>query len=402
LRREVDWVNFLDSDDYIWQVRVWREAVARAIGRSEEEAAEHALLFMNLPYFRKSRFFPAVDIAVLRAFKPDMLLTLIEEAHVIWRRIQLREEREKTGARLRLKDVFDWCTASILIGDTVAKALGVPNMVVAVKHPVRTIYGIALRGARPRLYLSFPINLVRGDPVARREIDKFRAAMQGRFYAFDPLTMDERVLRTARRRGEVRVVEAGDRWLLPDGVRPAVEDEPELYPMEIPADQVEEVLADIDNLIKFKDFRYILQSAAVAVYRPFMRRLFHRGSSAKSCTPQTRHIKDLSSTGPPKTKCPGWTRPSTPAWAPWRKTWTASFSNLRSLRPVSQPCDEFRNPVAASDLHKPSFLVEDVQHIFVCKRDVEHLNVPGPSRGLPSHQVSFHVFLNADSYKPFS
>ena len=121
--------------------------MARAIGRSEEEAAEHALLFMSLPYFRKSRFFPAVDIAVLRAFKPDMLLTLIEEAHVIWRRTQ-REEREKAGARFRLKDVFAWRTASILIGDTVAKALGVPNMVVAVKHPVRTIYGIALRGAQ--------------------------------------------------------------------------------------------------------------------------------------------------------------------------------------------------------------------------------------------------------------
>ena len=170
LRREVDWVNFLDSDDYFWQGRVWREAVARSIGRSEE-AAKHALLFMNLPCFRKSRFFPAVDIAVLRAFKPDMSLTLIEEAHVIWRRIQIRKEREKTGARLRLKDVFAWRTASILIGDTVAKALGVPNMVVAVKHPVRTIYGIVLRGARPRLYLSFPITLVRDDPEARREID---------------------------------------------------------------------------------------------------------------------------------------------------------------------------------------------------------------------------------------
>jgi adenylate kinase len=27
LRKEVDWVNFLDSDDYFWQERVWREAV---------------------------------------------------------------------------------------------------------------------------------------------------------------------------------------------------------------------------------------------------------------------------------------------------------------------------------------------------------------------------------------
>jgi adenylate kinase len=44
LRKEVDWVNFLDSDGYFWQERVWREAVAKAIGRAEEEAPEHALL----------------------------------------------------------------------------------------------------------------------------------------------------------------------------------------------------------------------------------------------------------------------------------------------------------------------------------------------------------------------
>jgi adenylate kinase len=331
LRREVDWVNFLDSDDYFWQERVWREAVARAIGRAEEEAAEHALLFMNLPYFWKSRFFPAVDIAVLRAFKPDMMLTLIEEAHVIWRRIQIREEREKTGARLRLKDVFAWRTASILIGDTVAKALGVPNVVVAVKHPVRTIYGIALRGARPRLYLSFPITLVRDDPEARREIDKFRAAMHRRFYAFDPLTMDERVLRTARRRGEVRVVEAGDRWLLPDGVRPAVEDEPELYPMEIPADQVEEVLADIDNLIKFKDFRYILQSDAVAVYRPFMRRLFHRGVFSEIMYATNTAHKRLVIYWPPEDKEPGMDSPFDPGVGTVEENLDSFFQQLEKL-----------------------------------------------------------------------
>ena len=41
------------------------------------------------------------------------------------------------------------------------------------------------------LYLSFPITLVRDDPEARREIDKFRAAMHRWFYAFDPLTMEK-------------------------------------------------------------------------------------------------------------------------------------------------------------------------------------------------------------------
>jgi adenylate kinase len=277
LKKEVDWVIFLDSDDYYWQERAWREAATRAIAKVEEDGAEHAVLFMNLPYFRKSRFFPAVDISVLRAYRPDVVVTLIEEAHVIWRRIQIREEREKTGAFLRLKDVFAWRTASILLGDTIAKALGVSNIVVAVKHPAHVIYRIAVEGARPRFYLSFPITYVRGDPEARREIDRYRSLMLSKFVAFDPLTMDERVLRLAKKRGHVAVVEAEERWLLPPGVKPAVEDEPELYPMEIPADQVEEVLLDIDNLIRFKDFRYILQSDAVAVYRPFMRQMFHRG-----------------------------------------------------------------------------------------------------------------------------
>ena len=277
LKREVDWLIFLDSDDYYWQDRVWREATARAIARAEEEGVDHAAIFMNLPYFRKSRFFPAVDISLLRAFKPDVVLTLIEEAHVIWRRIQLREAKERTGAALRLKDVFAWRTASILIGDIIAKALGIPNVVIAVKHPAKTIYGVSIGGRRPRFYLSFPITNVRRDPEARKEIDSFRAKAHMRLGAFDPLTMDERILRTGERRGNVVVVHAEDRWLLPAGIKPAVEDEAELYPMEIPMEQVEEVLGDIDNIIRYKDFRYILQSDAVVVYRPFMRGMFHRG-----------------------------------------------------------------------------------------------------------------------------
>jgi len=85
----------------------------------------------------------------MRAFKPDVALTLIEEAHVIWRRIQLREAKERTGAALRLKDVFAWRTASILIGDIIAKALGIPNVVIAVNHPAKTIYGVSIGGRGP-------------------------------------------------------------------------------------------------------------------------------------------------------------------------------------------------------------------------------------------------------------
>ncbi|RFA93470.1 hypothetical protein [Pyrobaculum aerophilum] len=324
LKKEVDWVTFLDSDDYYWQERAWREAVARSIARAEDEGPENAILFMNLPYFRKSRFFPAVDISVIRAFKPDVLITLIEEAHVIWRRIQLREEREKTGAFLRLKDVFAWRTASILLGDTIAKALGVQNYVIAVKHPARTIYKLAVEGARPRFYLSFPITHVRNNAEARREIDMYRATMHQRHIAFDPLTMDERVLILAKRRGNTAVIEAGDRWLLPPEVKPAVEDEPELYPMEIPVDQVEEVLVDIDNIIRFKDFRYILQSDAVAVYRPFMNKIFHRGVFSEIIYASNTAHKRLFIYLPPEDKGSGMESP----FGPWTGTVEEDFEKF--------------------------------------------------------------------------
>jgi len=56
LKREVDWLIFFDGGDYYLQGRVRREATARAIARAEEEGVDHAAIFMNLPYFRKSRF----------------------------------------------------------------------------------------------------------------------------------------------------------------------------------------------------------------------------------------------------------------------------------------------------------------------------------------------------------
>jgi adenylate kinase len=82
--------------------------------------------------------------------------------------------------------------------------------------------------------------------------------------------------------------------------------------MEIPADQVEEVLADIDNLIKFKDFRFILQSDAVAVYRPFLKKLFYRGVFSKIMYAANTAHKRLFIYRPPEDKVLGMDSPFGP------------------------------------------------------------------------------------------
>ncbi len=284
LRAKVDWVAFLSSDDYRWQEEEWRSAFVRMLRRVADEGSENVVVGMNLPFFNRSRFFPAFDLSPFRELRPDVVVTLIEEEHVMWRRVQMREERgRRTGADFRLKDIVAWRNTTILLADIISRELGVDNYVVAVKHPASTFYKLLFERNALRVYLSFPITAVRDKKEARAEIDGFRRRMHGRFVAFDPLMVDERALRTAlaSSRGDVVEVRAEDVWNVPAGVEPACGDEADLYPVRIPRDQVEEVLRDLDNIIRYKDFRYIQQSDAVAAYRPFMGKTLSRGMFAE-------------------------------------------------------------------------------------------------------------------------
>lgn len=283
LRAKVDWVAFLSSDDYRWQEEEWRGAFVRMLRRIADESPRNAVVGMNLPFFNRSRFFPAFDLSPFRELKPDIVVTLIEEEHVMWRRVQMREERRRTGADFRLKDIFAWRNTSILLADIISRELGVDNYVVAVKHPVETFYRLLFEPLSLKAYLSFPITGVRDRREAREEIDGFRRALHRRFTAFDPLTVDERALRVALEssKGDVAEIEAEDVWNVPPDLRPACRDEEELYPIRIPRDQVVEVLRDLDNIIRYKDYRYIQQSDAVAAYRPFRGRAMSRGMFAE-------------------------------------------------------------------------------------------------------------------------
>jgi adenylate kinase len=283
LRAKVDWVAFLSSDDYKWQEEEWRSAFSRMLRRISDEAPQNAIVGMNLPFFNRGRFFPAFDLAPFRELKPDVVVTLFEEEHVMWRRVQMREERRRTGAEFRLKDILAWRNTSILLADIIARELGVDNYVVAVKHPVETFYRLLFEPHRLRVYLSFPITGVREDRAAREEIDRFRGAMHARFIAFDPLTVDERALRVAlsKSSGDVVEIRAEDVWNIPPSLSPASKDEEGLYPVRIPRDQAEEVLRDLDNVIRYKDYRFIQQSDAVAAYRPFRGKSLSRGMFAE-------------------------------------------------------------------------------------------------------------------------
>lgn len=199
----VDFITYLDSDDYKFQEDRWVDAFRAAAREVVTQGREISMVLTNAPYFRKSRFFPPAIVDVLGEYSPKAVITFIEEGHVAWARIRRREERHKSRSVFRLKDMFTWRSVSIMHAATIARHLRVPHYIFPVKLPASDLYRL-LSGIRPMVYLSFPITHVREDERAVREINEFRAYMHRRFCSFDPLLADDRVPQHVYRRGRGR------------------------------------------------------------------------------------------------------------------------------------------------------------------------------------------------------
>ena len=286
IKKITDFTAYLDSDNYKWQESIWEQALERILLQLEDQHPEHAFLCMNAPYFRKSRFFPALSVDLLKKFAPDLIITPIEEAHLVWQRIRTREVIFPTRSDFRLREIFSWRTAAILTSDFLAKTLStlsprrppLKNYVVAVKHPPQMLYRLIFVPQVLVIYTSFPISHTRTDPQKRSQIDAFRTRLHERFCVFDPITIDERVCEIALNRQGTDTIEIrkAERWPLPSRFSLCEEEETD-YPIKIDADQLREVVKEVDDHIRFRDYRMISQSKALVAFRPFFDKHLSRG-----------------------------------------------------------------------------------------------------------------------------
>lgn len=288
IEKIVDFTAYLDSDNYKWQEATWEQALERILLEIENQEPKHAFLCTNTPYFRKSRFFPAISVDLVNKFSPDLIITLIEEAHLAWQRVKTREIIFPTRSSFRLREIFSWRAASILASDFLAKALSilnphhppVRNYVVAVKHPAQMLYKLIFKPKVLVVYASFPISHTRNDPKKRSRIDVFRTRLHEHFCVFDPLTIDERICEIALNRQSTKenAVEIlrEERWPLPDDF-PLCKEAATDYPIKIDSEQLREVVQEVDDHIRFRDFRMVSQSDAIVAFRPYFNGLLSRG-----------------------------------------------------------------------------------------------------------------------------
>jgi len=171
----------------------WRKAFEEVLKQFEGAREEHHFLGLHFIYRYEQIPSCIADFSQLVAWKPDCIVTFIDDAYCV------RERIHRGGyTSFTLSELVLWRAEEILVGDLLARIINptkpIPHFVIAVKHPAEMLARLLLRPNEiVRVYTSYPISDTRNKKPLRIIIDVFRQKMreQKHCMVFDPLTIDD-------------------------------------------------------------------------------------------------------------------------------------------------------------------------------------------------------------------
>jgi len=287
--------------------RAWQRILAQACEARGKD--RDVLVDLHLVYFRGPDRLSLWTFEHFRQLRPDVLVTLIDDAATIWHRIWIREQEELRGSYITLQEVFEWRRWEFLLSDRIAASVGAMSHLVPVKHPASMLYQAIYEWDECLpLYAAFPITaprrgagLARGQRAAdlrtagQVEVDEHRDRLRDMACTvWDPLTVDDRAIRSAFVRefkeeavssppalaGKWVTIQPEDRWPAGSAKHPEMVPDPkDLFPLRLPAEEVfpvvygrttpaPPVLSVIDGQIRKRDYTYIEKCGTIAAYRP--------------------------------------------------------------------------------------------------------------------------------------
>ena len=274
-----DLASALSSFRPRYQLAAWQRAGLRISQQLESADPHHCLIAAHLTYYTSGRQFSLIDVPTIRRWRPDCIITLVDDMLDIHAAMQRRDADQHTNFRLRLREILAWRSAEIAMADLLARNLyemrTIPHYVVGVKHPAEMLYRLIFRRRQyPLVYSSFPITAVRDDPDLRSRIDDIRNELHRRFIVFDPLTLDEGTPQVFARAQaavsdavpEITICEHEARW--PMEIAGTLSDgRPPTYPMTLDPQEALEVWDDLENQIRHRDLTMVEQAQCIAAYR---------------------------------------------------------------------------------------------------------------------------------------
>lgn len=296
---------FLNSYNWQAQKNAWENAFTQMLEDINKNEADLIILCTHLIYFRNSRFLSPLNISLIEKFNPDGFITIIDDVYLLRKRIQKRSEISAFKTELRLRDLFAWRSIETNITDILCSHLSnerrISNYILSVKHPITTLNDLIFDSDNLKVYIAHPITSTRDVPELVEEIEDFKSELHKEFITFDPTTIDERLLSISlqdqypewskMRKGElaesVVQINIDKRW--PIGHHPLLcSNIDDLFPIEIPADEVVEVIQDIDNQIQNRDYRLVSQSDAIVAFRPYL-----GGKLSTGVFSETQYARDV-------------------------------------------------------------------------------------------------------------
>ena len=247
------------------ELRLLRRLAFEAIARDSVDQ-QHVLVNSHSVFRWNSQLFSAIDLREVAAFRPDLVITLIDDIDAIKLRLDSLKQRNQLPGDVNytLKDIIVWREEEMLVSELLASVLKVPHYVVGVwvepevsADPQEMVYDLIFQPQRRRAYVSYPISAARSKPTVWQRVMRFRNLVQSHLTTFDPLAI-----------GEKRLEAALATTLAQDPSATSVRVDVRGTPLEISVKQIDEVLPDIDGQIVARDHKLVDQAQVVIAYFP--------------------------------------------------------------------------------------------------------------------------------------
>ena len=230
-----------------------------------------------------------IDLDSLKQFRPDTIITLIDDVYMMWHRTTQRAAQEESKGRPTLEQLLTGRRAELFLGDIIRSHCEVKrqNTLIAVKHPARVLDRLLFGPPNLRcIYLSFPISgprrdQVGGDDSGIKEVNTFlsQAAKfekdNAGFVCFNPLTIDELpMLGLLKGSTKKKLVEfsSAKRWnvrkfLGNETLLTLDSDTPPTF--ELKRDELDRADGLIRADVATRDYRLVMQSDFLVVFNPW-------------------------------------------------------------------------------------------------------------------------------------
>ena len=118
-----DLASALASFRPTYQLASWRRAGLGIAEQLEAIDPRHSLIAAHLTYYTSGRQFSLIDLPTIRRWRPDCIITLVDDMLDIHAAMQRRDADQHTNFRLRLREILAWRTAEIAMADLLARNL---------------------------------------------------------------------------------------------------------------------------------------------------------------------------------------------------------------------------------------------------------------------------------------